>query len=202
MKKCRISKRLKFTKIFRSSISLFEYCVSSMFWDWEWTLLTWIWLFNEKSRLVFEHSCNESIERRKIQIELKNLYDFTRSDAKKKDRLALISLLNQVNFEMSWTRVSWRTDSAWKRRWTMRKEELKSKKEQKVEKQRARNELRWRKSTIWEIYHLFMQLVNEFDEIVFLIDRRMSNIREDTMKMLHSYELSSDCTREFSAIFE
>jgi hypothetical protein len=62
--------------------------------------------------------------------------------------------------------------------------------------------IRRKKSTIWEIYHLFMQLVSEFDEIVFLIDRRMSNIREDTMKMLHSYELSSDCTREFSVIFE
>ncbi len=62
--------------------------------------------------------------------------------------------------------------------------------------------IRRRKSMIWEIYHFFMQLVNEFDEIVFLIDRRMSNIREDTMKMLHSYELSSDCTREFSVIFE
>jgi hypothetical protein len=62
--------------------------------------------------------------------------------------------------------------------------------------------IRKKKSTIWEIYYLFMQLVNEFDEIVFLIDRRMSNIREDTMKMLHSYELSSDCTCEFSAIFE
>ncbi len=62
--------------------------------------------------------------------------------------------------------------------------------------------IRRRKSTIWKIYHLFMQLVSEFDEIVFLIDRRMSNIREDMMKMLHSYELSSDRTREFSAIFE
>jgi hypothetical protein len=144
MKKCRTSKKLKFMKISRSSISLFEYCVSSMSWDWEWTLLTWIWLFNEKNRLVFEHSCNESIERRKIQIELKNLYDFIRSDAKKKDRLALISLLNQVNFEMSRTRMSWRTNSARKRRWTMKKEKLKSKKKQKVEKQRARNELKWK----------------------------------------------------------
>jgi hypothetical protein len=62
--------------------------------------------------------------------------------------------------------------------------------------------IRRRKSTIWRIYHFFMQLVNEFDKIVFLIDRRMSNIRENTMKMLHSYELSSDCTREFSVIFE
>jgi hypothetical protein len=62
--------------------------------------------------------------------------------------------------------------------------------------------IRRRKSTIWEIYHFFMQLVNEFDEIVFLIDRRISNIREDMMKMFHSYELSSDRTREFSVIFE
>jgi hypothetical protein len=62
--------------------------------------------------------------------------------------------------------------------------------------------IRKRKSTIWEIYHFFMQLASEFDEIVFLIDRRMSNIREDTMKMLHSYELSFDRTREFNAIFE
>ncbi len=62
--------------------------------------------------------------------------------------------------------------------------------------------IRKRKSTIWRIYHFFMQLVNEFDEIVFLIDRRMSNIRENMMKMFHSYELSSDRTREFSAIFE
>jgi hypothetical protein len=62
--------------------------------------------------------------------------------------------------------------------------------------------IRKRKSTIWKIYHLFMQLVSEFDEIVFLIDRRMSNIHEDMMKMFHSYELSSDRTRESSAIFE
>ncbi len=47
-----------------------------------------------------------------------------------------------------------------------------------------------------------MQFMSEFDEIVFLINRRMSNIREDMMKMFHSYELSSDRTREFSAIFE
>ncbi len=62
--------------------------------------------------------------------------------------------------------------------------------------------IRRRKSTIWKIYHFFMQLVNEFDEIVFLIDRRMSNIREDMMKMFHSYELSFDRTRESSVIFE
>ncbi len=62
--------------------------------------------------------------------------------------------------------------------------------------------IRRRKSTIWEIYHFFMQLVSEFDEIVFLIDRRMSNIREDMMKMFHSYELSFDRTRESSVIFE
>ncbi len=62
--------------------------------------------------------------------------------------------------------------------------------------------IRKRKSTIWKIYHFFMQLVNEFDEIVFLIDRCMSNIREDTMKMFHSYELSFDRIREFSVIFE
>jgi hypothetical protein len=94
MKKCRILKKLEFMKTFRSSISLFEYCVSSMSWDWEWTLLTWIWLFSEKSRLVFKYSCNESIERREIQIELKNLYDFTQINARKKDQIALISLLN------------------------------------------------------------------------------------------------------------
>jgi hypothetical protein len=62
--------------------------------------------------------------------------------------------------------------------------------------------IRKKKSTIWEIYHLFMQLVSEFDEIVFLIDRRISNIRKDMMKMFHSYELSFDHTREFSVIFE
>jgi hypothetical protein len=62
--------------------------------------------------------------------------------------------------------------------------------------------IRKKKSTIWKIYHFFMQLVNEFDEIVFLIDRCMSNIRENTMKMLHSYELSFDCIREFNVIFE
>jgi hypothetical protein len=62
--------------------------------------------------------------------------------------------------------------------------------------------IRKRKSTIWEIYHFFMQFVHEFNEIVFLIDRRMSNIREDTMKMLHSYELSFNCIREFNVIFE
>jgi hypothetical protein len=47
-----------------------------------------------------------------------------------------------------------------------------------------------------------MQLVNKFDEIVFLIDRRMSNIREDMMKMFHSYKLLFDRIREFSVIFE
>ncbi len=62
--------------------------------------------------------------------------------------------------------------------------------------------IRRKKSTIWEIYHFFMQLVNEFDEIVFLIDCRMSNIRENMMKMFHSYELSFDRTREFNVIFE
>jgi hypothetical protein len=62
--------------------------------------------------------------------------------------------------------------------------------------------IRKKKSTIWEIYHLFMQLVSEFDEIVFLIDRRMSNIRENMMKMFHSYELSFDRTRESNVIFE
>jgi hypothetical protein len=160
MKKCRISKKLKFMKIFRNSISLFEYCVSSMFWDWKWTLLTWIWLFNEKNRLIFEHSCNESIEERKIQIELKNLYDFIRFDAKKKNRLALISLLNQVNFEMSRTRMNWKTNSTRKRRWTMKKEELKLKKKQKIKKQRARNELKWKifydvSSTSWTNWRVF-----------------------------------------------
>jgi hypothetical protein len=94
IKKCRISKKFEFTKIFLNSISSFEYCVSLKSWNWEWTLLTWIWSFSEKSRLIFEHSCNELIKRRKIQIELMNLYDFTRSDAKKKDRFALISSLN------------------------------------------------------------------------------------------------------------
>ncbi len=144
MKKCRISKKLEFTKIFRNSISSFEYCVSLMSWDWEWTLLTWIWLFNEKSRLFFEHSCNESIERRKIQIELMNLYDFTRNDAKKKDRFALISSLNQINFELSRTRTNWKIISIRKRKWMTKKKKLKSKKEQKIEKQRARNELKWK----------------------------------------------------------
>jgi hypothetical protein len=62
--------------------------------------------------------------------------------------------------------------------------------------------IRRKKSTIWRIYHFFMQLVNEFDEIVFLIDRRMSNIREDMMKMFHSYELSFNRTRQFNDIFE
>jgi predicted GNAT family acetyltransferase len=62
--------------------------------------------------------------------------------------------------------------------------------------------IRRKKSTIWKIYHLFMQLVNEFDEIVFLIDRRISNIRENMMKMLHSYELSFNCTREFNVILK
>jgi hypothetical protein len=47
-----------------------------------------------------------------------------------------------------------------------------------------------------------MQFVNEFDEIVFLMNRRMSNIREDMMKMFHSYELSFDRIREFNVIFE
>jgi hypothetical protein len=47
-----------------------------------------------------------------------------------------------------------------------------------------------------------MQLVNEFDEIVFLIDRCMSNIRENMMKMFHSYKLSFNHIREFSVIFE
>ncbi len=47
-----------------------------------------------------------------------------------------------------------------------------------------------------------MQFVNEFDEIVFLIDRRISNIRENMMKMFHSYELSFDRTDEFNVIFE
>jgi hypothetical protein len=55
MKKCRISKKLEFTKIFRNSISSFKYCVSLMSWNWEWTLLTWIWSFSKKSRLIFEH---------------------------------------------------------------------------------------------------------------------------------------------------
>jgi hypothetical protein len=131
MKKCRISKKLEFTKTFRSSISSFEYCVSLMSEDWKWTLLTWIWSFNEKSRLIFEHSCNESIERRKIQIELMNLYDFTRSDAKKKDRFALISSLNQVNFELSRTRTNWRIISIRKRKWMTKKEKLKLKKSKK-----------------------------------------------------------------------
>jgi hypothetical protein len=62
--------------------------------------------------------------------------------------------------------------------------------------------IRKRKSTIWKIYHFFMQLVSEFDEIVFLIDRRISNIRENMMKTFHSYELSFDRTREFNVIFE
>jgi hypothetical protein len=62
--------------------------------------------------------------------------------------------------------------------------------------------IRKKKSTIWRIYHFFMQLVNEFDEIVFLIDRRMSNIDENMMKMFHSYELSFDRTREFNVIFK
>jgi hypothetical protein len=64
------------------------------------------------------------------------------------------------------------------------------------------NLIRKKKSMIWKIYHLFMQFVSEFDKIVFLIDRRMSNIREDIMKMFHSYELSFDRTCEFSVIFE
>jgi hypothetical protein len=92
--KCRISKKIEFMKISRNSISSFEYCVSLMLWNWKWTLLTWISSFNEKNRLIFEHSCNESIESRKIQIEMMNLYDFIRSDAKKKNRFALISSLN------------------------------------------------------------------------------------------------------------
>ncbi len=62
------------------------------------------------------------------------------------------------------------------------------------------NLIRKRKSTIWKIYLFFMQLVNEFDEIVFLINRRMLNIHEDTMKMLHLYKLLFDCIREFSVI--
>jgi hypothetical protein len=142
MKKCRISKKFEFTKISRSSISSFEYCVSLMSWNWKWTLLTWIWSFNEKSRLIFEHSCNESIERRKIQIELINLYDFIRSDATKKDRFALISSLNQVNFELSRTRTSWKIISIRKQKWMTKKKEFKSKKEQKIKKQRTRNELK------------------------------------------------------------
>jgi hypothetical protein len=59
-----------------------------------------------------------------------------------------------------------------------------------------------KKSTIWELYHLFMQFVNEFDEIVVLINRHISNIHENMMKMFHSYELSSDRSREFNVIFE
>jgi hypothetical protein len=43
-----------------------------------------------------------------------------------------------------------------------------------------------------------MQFVNKFDEIVFLIDRRMSNIRENTMKMFHLYELLFDRTRDLT----
>jgi hypothetical protein len=125
MKKCRISKKFEFTKTFRSSISSFEYYVLLMSWDWKWTLLTWIWLFNEKSRLIFEHSCNESIERRKIQIELMNLYDFTRNDAKKKNRLVLISSLNQVNFELSRTRTNWKIISVWISKWMTKKKKLK-----------------------------------------------------------------------------
>jgi hypothetical protein len=43
-----------------------------------------------------------------------------------------------------------------------------------------------------------MQFVNEFNEIVFLIDRCMSNIRENIMKMFHSYELSFDRTSDLT----
>jgi hypothetical protein len=63
---------------------------------------------------------------------------------KKKNRLASISLLNQVNFELSRTRTSWKIISIRKRKWMTKKKELKSKKKQKIEKQRAKNELKWK----------------------------------------------------------
>jgi hypothetical protein len=62
--------------------------------------------------------------------------------------------------------------------------------------------IRKRKLMIWEIYHFFMQLVSEFDEIVFLIDHHISNIREKIMKMLHLYELLFNRTCEFNVIFK